>query len=78
MVSLADLLRRHWPEYLRQFGERILPSHRRAVRAILACRTAALGGKSIGVSTVRRIILSITPVTTGRVPNAVIRPRPSG
>jgi len=44
-VTLADILRRHWPEYLRQFGAGILPSHRRAVRAVLACRTAALGGQ---------------------------------
>ena len=45
MVSLAEVLRRHWPEYERQFGAQILPSHRRAVQAILACRTGALGGE---------------------------------
>jgi hypothetical protein len=45
VVELAEVLRRHWPEYERQFGAQILPSHRRAVEAILACRTAALGGE---------------------------------
>ena len=45
MVPLAEVLRRYWPQYERQFGSRILPSHRRAVRAILSCRTAALGGQ---------------------------------
>ena len=45
MLSLAEVLRRHWAQYERQFGVRILPSHRRAVQAIRACRTAALGGK---------------------------------
>ncbi len=45
MVSLAEVLRRHWPEYERQFGAQLLPSHRRAVQAILACRTGALGGE---------------------------------
>jgi hypothetical protein len=45
VVSLAEVLRRHWPEYERQFGAQILPSHRRAVQAILACRTGALGGE---------------------------------
>lgn len=45
MVSLAEVLRRHWPEYERQFGAQLLASHRRAVQAILACRTAALGGE---------------------------------
>jgi hypothetical protein len=45
VVSLAEVLGRHWPEYERQFGAQILPSHRRAVQAILACRTDALGGE---------------------------------
>lgn len=45
MVSLAEVLRRDWPEYERQFGAQILPSHRRAVQAILGCRTSALGGE---------------------------------
>jgi hypothetical protein len=43
--SLAEVLRQHWPRYKRQFGSAILPSHRRAVQAILQCRTAALGGE---------------------------------
>lgn len=45
MVPLAEVLRRHWPQYERQFGAEILRSHQRAVRAILACRTGALGGQ---------------------------------
>ena len=45
MVSLAEVLRRHWPEYQRQFAPRILPSHQRAVQCILECRTRALGGE---------------------------------
>lgn len=45
MLSLAEVLDRHWPAYVRQFGAQILSSHRRAVQAILACRTAALGGE---------------------------------
>lgn len=45
MVELAQVLQRHWPQYERQFGEDILPSHRRAVQCILRCRTAALGGE---------------------------------
>jgi hypothetical protein len=43
--SLAEVLRRHWAQYERQFGAAILPSHRRAVQAILNCRTRALGGE---------------------------------
>ena len=45
MVPLAEVLRQHWPQYERQFGSALLPSHRRAVRAILSCRTPALGGQ---------------------------------
>ena len=45
MIPLAEVLRRHWPEYERQFGTQLLPSHRAAVAAIIHCRTAALGGE---------------------------------
>ena len=46
MVELAQVLARHWPEYQRHFGENILPSHHRAVQALLSCRTARLGGET--------------------------------
>ena len=45
MIPLAEVLRRHWPAYERKFGARLLPSHRRAVAAIVSCRTSALGGQ---------------------------------
>jgi hypothetical protein len=45
VLSLAEVLRRHWAQYEGQFGAQILPSHRRAVQAILNCRTRALGGE---------------------------------
>ena len=45
MVSLAEVLRRHWPAYEQKYRARLLPSHRRAVAAILSCRTSALGGQ---------------------------------
>ena len=45
MIPLADVLRRHWPAYERTYRARLLPSHRRAVAAILSCRTPALGGQ---------------------------------
>ena len=44
MVELAEIFRRHWPAYEQKYGSRLLPSHRRAVSAILHCRTQALGG----------------------------------
>jgi hypothetical protein len=45
LIPLAEVLRRHWPAYEQKYGARLLPSHRRAVEAILSCRTAALGGQ---------------------------------
>ena len=54
MVCLAEVLRRHWPAYERKFGARLLPSHRRAVRAILSCRTPALGAQLYGCDCGRR------------------------
>jgi len=44
MVELAEIVRIHGPEYLERFGDRMPPSHKRALEAIAACRTEALGG----------------------------------
>ena len=44
MLELAEIIRRHGPEYLARYGDRLLPSHRRALADIEACRTAKLGG----------------------------------
>jgi len=45
MLQLAEILRRHWPDYQARFGSKIPASHRKAVAAILACRTPARGGQ---------------------------------
>lgn len=45
MAPLADIVRRHWPAYHAQYGNAIPPAHRRAVTAILGCRTADRGGQ---------------------------------
>lgn len=44
MPELAEVLRRFGPAYRAQYGPRLLPSHRAAMRAIEECRTPALGG----------------------------------
>jgi len=46
MLRLADVVRRHAAGYLARFGDAVLPSHVRALRAIALCRTPALGGHS--------------------------------
>ena len=44
MIEIADVFRRFADDYLSANGATILPSHRRAIADILACRTEALGG----------------------------------
>ena len=45
MLEVADIFRLHGPDYRAQFGNRMLPSHHRAMQDIELCRTAALGGQ---------------------------------
>src|SRR5271169_1175133 len=45
MFEVADVFRRFSADYLAAHGASMLPSHRRAIEDILACRTAALGGQ---------------------------------
>jgi hypothetical protein len=45
VVTLAEILRRHWPAYDALFGNTIPLAHRAAVAAILSCRTPARGGQ---------------------------------
>lgn len=44
MWEVAEIFRRHGAAYRARFGERLLPSQRRALRDIEACRTAYFGG----------------------------------
>jgi len=45
MLELADIFRLHGPGYRAQFGNRMLPSHQRAMQDIECCRTESLGGQ---------------------------------
>jgi len=42
---MADIVCQYGTEYLKQFSESILPSHRKALRHIVSCRTSVLGGQ---------------------------------
>jgi hypothetical protein len=44
MPEVADVVRRYGREDLDQFGEELLPRHRRAIEDLRACRTETLGG----------------------------------
>jgi Putative transposase/Transposase zinc-binding domain len=44
MIELAAVVRKHGPEYLEKFGDRMPYNHKRALTAIADCRTEAMGG----------------------------------
>jgi hypothetical protein len=44
MPTLADVVRQHGPAYRERFGAALLPSHARAMRDIVGCRSPAMGG----------------------------------
>ena len=44
-LELADLFRQYGPAYCQKHANKLLPSHRQAMRAIERCRTEALGGQ---------------------------------
>jgi hypothetical protein len=44
MGALSEIFRQYGPDYLERHGDRMLPSHRKAVHDILDCRTEACGG----------------------------------
>ena len=43
-LPLAEVLADHWPDFARRNASRLVTAHYRAVRAVLDCRTPALGG----------------------------------
>src|SRR5690606_18054153 len=43
-LPLAEVLRDHWPDFVRRHRPRLAAAHHRAARAVLACRTPVLGG----------------------------------
>ena len=44
MLTVTDVFIRYHDSYIRQFGAALLPSHRKAITDIVACRTKTLGG----------------------------------
>jgi len=44
MAGLTDIVNRHGAEYLEMFGNKILPSHKRALADMACCRTETMGG----------------------------------
>ena len=44
-VDLADVVRRFGPQYMTQYGHRMMPSQKKALSDITACCTPELGGR---------------------------------
>ena len=53
MVEIAEIFRLHGPAYRANFGDRMLPSHQRAMQDIERCRTETLGGQVYHCETCR-------------------------
>jgi hypothetical protein len=45
MLELADIFREYGPTYRQKYGNRMFPSHKKALEDIICCRTNALGGE---------------------------------
>lgn len=45
MITVADIFRRYGSRYRTKFGDRMLPSHRKAMHDIERCRTRVLGAR---------------------------------
>jgi len=56
VIELAEIFRGYGPAYREKFGARLLPSHRRAMRSIEQCRTAALGGDKMMATPVMAVV----------------------
>jgi hypothetical protein len=45
MLEFADIFREYGPKYLQQYGDKMLPRHKKALADIAACRTPVMGGQ---------------------------------
>ena len=43
MVEMAEIFHRYGPQYRAEYGDRMLPSHWKAMRDIERCRSVELG-----------------------------------
>ena len=46
-IELADVVRQFGPQYAAQYGERMMPSHKKALSDITACCTNRAGGTAL-------------------------------
>ena len=63
MIRLAEVVRRYRNELLTEYGDRLLPSHYRALDAIEQCRTGAIGEATWSCDQCQRI--TYTPLSCG-------------
>ena len=58
MTELADIFRQYGSQYLDKYGDKIIPSHRQAIRDIQRCRSEELGGHVYQCSKCNEILYS--------------------
>jgi hypothetical protein len=80
VIELAHIFRRHGADYQAKFAERMLPSHRLAMQAIIKCRTDALGGHVYHCDHCDedQTAIVITLAATAIVPSANMTPPSNG
>jgi hypothetical protein len=59
MPDLAEIFRRAGPAYRERFGDRMLPSHQRAMQDIEGCRTPAMGGQLAGIEPLSTLLSTL-------------------
>jgi hypothetical protein len=64
MVELVDIFRQHGSAYRQKYGDRMLPGHHQALRAIEQCRMESLGAMFTTARIVMRPNTVITLVAT--------------
>jgi hypothetical protein len=68
MLELANIVRAYGPAYLEKYGERMLPSHTKALHDIISCRTEALGGEVVFCDGCKEFVYSYHSCDTRHCP----------
>jgi hypothetical protein len=72
-LELAEVFARYGEAYRQKYGSRMPGRQRQVMRAVEACRTARLGGKSPVVPNVTLCNIAITPAAIATVPNVRVK-----
>ena len=75
-VELADVVRQFGPQYISQYGHRMMPSQKKALSDIAACCTPELGGTALPLRRLRSDVLALPLLPQPGVPQMPWQPGP--